>query len=94
MRIEITVRYGNGKEKCVTIETENVTQRSLQDLALDEGVQIGGACGGIGLCTTCRVQVTRGAEHLPPLTRAEKEFLAQKIVKLTRTLSVPNCPTK
>ncbi|MFN3385060.1 MAG: 2Fe-2S iron-sulfur cluster-binding protein [Candidatus Thermochlorobacter sp.] len=91
-RIEITVRYGNGKEKHVTIETENVTQRSLQDLALDEGVQIGGACGGIGLCTTCRVQVTSGAEHLPPLTRAEKEFLAQKFLKPQERLACQIAP--
>jgi adenylate cyclase len=91
-KLSITVRYGNGKEERYTIETDNPTERSLQDLAFDEGVIIGGACGGMGLCTTCRVVVSQGGEHLPPLTRAEKDFLAQKLLKPNERLACQIAP--
>ena len=91
-KLEITVRYGDGREEHYTIETDNPTERSLQDLALDEGVQIGGACGGMGLCTTCRVVISQGSEHLPPLTRAEKNFLAQKLLKPNERLACQIAP--
>lgn len=91
-KICITARYANGEEKHFAIETENLTERSLQDLALDEGLQIGGACGGMGLCTTCRVVVTSGADRLPPLTRAEKDFLAQKLLKPQERLACQIAP--
>ena len=32
------------------------------------------ACGAKGRCTTCRVQVLAGAEHLAPLTTAEERY--------------------
>ncbi|MCS7012401.1 MAG: 2Fe-2S iron-sulfur cluster-binding protein [Chloroherpetonaceae bacterium] len=89
----ITVRYGAEKEEIVRITTDNPTGRTLQDLALDEGLSIGGACGGLGLCTTCRVQVVAGAEKLGKLTRAEKEFLSQGLLKDNERLACQISPT-
>jgi len=34
------------------------------------------ACGAKGRCTTCRLQVLAGAEHLTPLTDAELRYQA------------------
>ena len=34
------------------------------------------ACGAKGRCTTCRLQVLAGAEHLTPLTAAELRYRA------------------
>jgi 2Fe-2S ferredoxin len=34
------------------------------------------ACGAKGRCTTCRVQVCTGMEHLSPLTAAELRYRA------------------
>ena len=34
------------------------------------------ACGAKGRCTTCRVQVLAGSEHLAPLTAAEERYRA------------------
>ena len=34
------------------------------------------ACGAKGRCTTCRVQVEAGMEHLGPLTGAEQRYRA------------------
>jgi 2Fe-2S ferredoxin len=39
---------------------------SLLDIALTHGVQIEHACGGVGVCATCHVIVTQGAENLSP----------------------------
>lgn len=89
----ITIRYGDGREEQRDLKTDNSTGRSLQDLALDEGLSIGGACGGLGLCTTCRVQVIAGAEALGKLTRAEKEFRSQGLLKENERLACQIAPT-
>jgi adenylate cyclase len=34
-------------------------------------------CGGRGRCSTCRIRVTRGLEHLPPPREAEQRVLAR-----------------
>ena len=39
---------------------------SLLDIALNGGVQIDHACGGVGVCGTCHVIVTAGMDHLSP----------------------------
>lgn len=38
------------------------------------------ACGGKGRCTTCKMIVHQGQEHLSPLTDAEKKY--QKLDRL------------
>ena len=39
------------------------------------GIPHASVCGGRGRCSTCRVRVGRGAEHLPPPTADEKRVL-------------------
>lgn len=46
--------------------------------SLKSGVPHQHTCGGKGLCSTCRVLVVEGSEHLTPCTEAEK-FLASKL---------------
>lgn len=38
------------------------------------------ACGGKGRCTTCKMKVLEGAEHLSEITEAEKKY--RKLNKL------------
>ncbi len=33
------------------------------------------ACGGKGRCTTCKMKVLEGAEHLSEITEAEKKYI-------------------
>ncbi len=41
------------------------------------GIPHASVCGGRGRCSTCRVHVGAGAEHLPPPTPAEQKVLAR-----------------
>jgi adenylate cyclase len=41
------------------------------------GIPHASICGGRGRCSTCRVRVGEGAEHLPPPDEAEKKVLAR-----------------
>lgn len=50
---------------------------SLLDIALTNGVHIEHACGGAGVCGTCHVIVTAGAEHLSPPTDEELDVVDQ-----------------
>ena len=48
---------------------------SLLDIALANGVHVEHACGGAGVCATCHVIVTAGAENLSPPTDDELDTL-------------------
>ncbi|GAB3199251.1 2Fe-2S ferredoxin [Pontibacter aydingkolensis] len=39
------------------------------------------ACGGKGRCTTCRIIVVQGMEHLGPLTEGEKRYRSNHRLK-------------
>ena len=44
---------------------------SLLDIALTHGLEIDHACGGVGVCATCHVIVTKGMENLSEATDDE-----------------------
>ncbi len=64
----IRITFENDKQ--VNIE-ESETDKSLLQISLDAGIPHTHACGGNARCSTCRVLVQEGAEHLLP--RNEKE---------------------
>jgi adenylate cyclase len=47
---------------------------TVLDVARRSGVPLGNACGGVGVCTRCRVTVLAGAENLTPQTEVEIRF--------------------
>lgn len=59
--------------------------QSVQQIALSHGIRIGGACGGLGRCTTCRVKLM-DADGNPNnslggrFTREEKDFYERGIL--------------
>lgn len=92
--ITILLQKPDGKSERIVIASENQLEgESLQSLAFNEGIKIGGACGGIGLCTTCRVTVIEGEENLSHLTREEKNFRAQNLLKENERLACQCAPT-
>ncbi len=94
MVVTICIQQSNGEIKTHRIVCENrIEGESLQSLALNEGIRIGGACGGLGLCTTCKVKVIEGADSLSRLTREEKEFRAQNLLKEEERLACQCSPT-
>ena len=48
---------------------------SILDAALSTGVSIYHTCGGNASCSTCRVVILKGAEHLSPIEQAESEVM-------------------
>ena len=47
---------------------------SVLDVARRAGVPLGNSCGGVGVCTRCKVRVLSGAENLSPPTTLEVRF--------------------
>ena len=48
---------------------------SVLDAALDNGLSMYHTCGGNASCSTCRVLIMSGAEHLSPIGSAETQVL-------------------
>jgi 2Fe-2S ferredoxin len=48
---------------------------SLLDIALANGVAVEHACGGVGVCGTCHVGITAGADNLSPPSDDELDIL-------------------
>jgi len=51
---------------------------TLLDVARRAGVPLGNSCGGIGICSRCKVRVLAGAENLTPPTSVEARFAAAR----------------
>ena len=47
---------------------------TLLDVARRAGAPLGNSCGGVGVCTRCKVRVLAGAENLSPPTSIELRF--------------------
>ncbi|MCA8907091.1 MAG: 2Fe-2S iron-sulfur cluster binding domain-containing protein [Rhodospirillaceae bacterium] len=50
---------------------------SVLEISRSEGIAHASVCGGRGRCSTCRVRVSAGAEHLPPPDTQETRVLAR-----------------
>lgn len=86
----IQIRYPDGTAVSVPRGT------SLLEASLQANIPHAHVCGGRGRCSTCRVQVIEGLEHLPPMTQDE-EVLLKRVncgdgIRLAcRTRPVANC---
>jgi adenylate cyclase len=49
---------------------------SILNNLLRAGVKISHLCGGRAVCGTCRIRILSGAEHLSPMTDAERRRLS------------------
>ena len=68
-RNSLQIRYENGTQ--ITIE-HGLTLLEISQL---NGIPHTSLCGGKGRCTTCRIEVTKGLEGLPPPSTAEARTL-------------------
>lgn len=57
-------------EKTVSVEAQ--VGDSILDIALANGIDMTYACGGMGVCTTCMVEVKDNKENLEEVTEEEK----------------------
>jgi 2Fe-2S ferredoxin len=60
---------------------------SLLATASSGGVELMHSCGGIGACTSCRVQILSGRDQLSPIGRAEREQLKESGILETHRLA-------
>ena len=73
----------NASSKVVTFtplgrEADAKTDESILDVARRAGVPLGNSCGGVGVCTRCKVRVLSGAPNLSPATSIERRFGAPR----------------
>jgi 2Fe-2S ferredoxin len=54
---------------------ESVSDKSLCQQLLDQGIDIEHACGMVAACTTCHVIVRAGFNRLPPASDQEDDML-------------------
>jgi ferredoxin len=47
---------------------------SILDVARRAAIPLGNSCGGVGVCTRCKVRVLAGSENLSPATSIELRF--------------------
>ena len=69
----------NASSKVVTftplgLQAAALADESLLDVARRAGAPLGNSCGGVGVCTRCRVRVLAGAANLTPPTSLEVRF--------------------
>ena len=57
---------------------EAKSDETLLDVARRAGVPLGNSCGGVGICSRCKVRVVAGAENLTPPTSVETRFAAAR----------------
>jgi adenylate cyclase len=68
-RSGVLVKYLEGTSVFVTKGT------SILEASLQANIPHAHVCGGRGRCSTCRVQIIEGIEHLPPASLDETELL-------------------
>jgi ferredoxin, 2Fe-2S len=72
---KVVFRYGDHE-----IETDR--DKRLLDAILEAGFDHRHICGGLGFCTSCRVEVVGGAEFLSPVSATERERLGRDAGRL------------
>src|SRR5688572_5715973 len=72
-RIGATYRVHHASGRVITAPVG----RSILEAIRDEGLPHASVCGGRARCTTCRVRVSGGLEHLPPAGRMEAQALGR-----------------
>lgn len=71
----------NGEQRCrVTFLPQGVTVETapgvtVLDIAMEHGIELEHACGGMAACTTCRVIVREGEDRVSPVEEAERTLL-------------------
>ena len=87
-RASLTITYADGPKIQVA------PGPTLLEISQAANVPHTALCGGRGRCTTCRVIVEAGAEHLPPPTDAETKALAAAGAPANARLACQLTPTR
>jgi len=71
MTAHITFKDPEGTETVVAADPA----KTLLEIAEDNGVKLGSACGGVCACSSCHVYIRAGGDSLPEMTEEEEDRL-------------------
>jgi ferredoxin len=71
----------------MAVTAEAGRDETLLDVARRSGVPLGNACGGIGICARCVVEVCEGNEALTPQTTIERRVTRERGLRAAQRLA-------
>ncbi|MDX2130222.1 MAG: 2Fe-2S iron-sulfur cluster-binding protein [Chloroherpetonaceae bacterium] len=89
MPLRLILARENDSEECFL--PLGLSGESIQSLAAKAKKTLGGLCGGIGRCTTCKVEILSGASAISRLSREEKEFRNRGLLLDNERLACQSC---
>ncbi len=60
---------------------------NLLKLLQSNGISVGSACGGMGICASCKVTVIQGARHLSPANEVEEDLAERNNLQRNERIS-------
>ena len=89
MPLRLILARENAAEDCFL--PLGLSGESIQSLAAKAGKTLGGLCGGIGRCTTCKLEIITGAASMSRLSREEKDFRSRGLLLHNERLACQSC---
>jgi ferredoxin len=71
----------------IDVVVEAGPEKSLLQIAHENGIQIRSICKGVPSCAECRVHIAEGDHHIPPPTKAEMSLIGTSYYLDSRRLS-------
>jgi ferredoxin len=73
-------------------QTTIFTNTNLLSVLLENDLEVAQECGGRGMCATCHVYITEGADSISPMTKREQRTL--EVITTCKTNSRLACQAK
>jgi 2Fe-2S ferredoxin len=68
-------------------EIDAPKKSNLLKLLQSKGISVGSACGGMGICASCKVTVIQGASHLSPPNEIEEDLAERNNLQRNERIS-------
>jgi len=68
-------------------ELEAPKKANLLKFLQEKGISVGSACGGMGICASCKVTVLQGHRHLSPANEVEEDLAERNNLQRNERIS-------
>jgi ferredoxin, 2Fe-2S len=89
--VSITFESPLTTDQTINVPIDKVKSNSLLDIALEYGIDIDHACGGVCACSTCHVYIMSGAKSCSSSTEQEDDQLDKAPGLTTRSRLACQC---